>query len=63
TENYYPVALHLQGCFRSWGGRGGDSPEAERATREVLALPLYPELTEEMQQYVVGKIGEFYRRG
>ncbi|MFQ5663079.1 MAG: DegT/DnrJ/EryC1/StrS family aminotransferase [Terriglobia bacterium] len=63
TEVYYPVPLHLQGCFRFWGGRVGDCPEAERAAGEVLALPLYPELTPEMQQYVVGKVAEFYRGG
>ena len=62
TEVYYPLPLHLQGCFRSWGGRPGDYPEAERAAGEVLALPLYPELTPEMQEYVAGKVAEFYRR-
>jgi dTDP-4-amino-4,6-dideoxygalactose transaminase len=62
TDVYYPVPLHLQGCFHLWRGQSGDFPEAERAAGEVLALPLYPELTTEMQEYVVAKVAEFYRR-
>lgn len=62
TEVYYPIPLHRQACFAVWGGRAGDYPEAERAAAEVLALPMYPELTQEMQQYVVAKVAEFYRR-
>ena len=63
TDVYYPLPLHLQACFRGWGGRPGDCPEAERAAAEVLALPIYPELTAEQQQYVAAKVTEFYRRG
>lgn len=62
TQVYYPVPLHLQPCFQRWGGRAGDCPEAERAAEEVLALPLFPELTEEMQQYVVSKVAGFYHK-
>jgi dTDP-4-amino-4,6-dideoxygalactose transaminase len=62
TQVYYPVPLHLQPCFQRWGGRAGDCPEAERAAGGVLALPMFPELTEEMQQYVVNKVAGFYRK-
>jgi dTDP-4-amino-4,6-dideoxygalactose transaminase len=59
TEIYYPLALHQQICFIGLGYRKGDLPESERAAAETLALPIYPELDADRQEYVIEKVTEF----
>jgi dTDP-4-amino-4,6-dideoxygalactose transaminase len=59
TAVYYPLALHLQKVFEPLGYKPGDFPEAERATAEVLSLPMFPELTDDEIDYVAAAIDAF----
>ncbi|MDY3868983.1 MAG: DegT/DnrJ/EryC1/StrS family aminotransferase [Pyramidobacter sp.] len=59
---YYPLPLHLQKCFAYLGGKTGDCPESERLAGECLALPVFPGLTMEEQQWVADEIAAFYKK-
>ncbi|MBU2213698.1 DegT/DnrJ/EryC1/StrS family aminotransferase [Patescibacteria group bacterium] len=61
TQVYYPLALHLQKCFHHLGYSFGDFPISEQASHEVIALPIYPELTENQQEFVVECITKFIK--
>ncbi|MFN8490947.1 MAG: DegT/DnrJ/EryC1/StrS family aminotransferase [Caldilineaceae bacterium] len=60
-EVYYPVSMHEQECFAEWGYQQGDFPLSEAAAQESLAIPIYPELTEDMLVSVVNAIKTFYQ--
>ena len=59
---YYPVPLHLQPCFRHFGYPKGELPIAEQASREVLSLPLYPQITPRQQSFVISEITRFFKQ-
>jgi dTDP-4-amino-4,6-dideoxygalactose transaminase len=63
TEVYYPVPMHLQDCFSYLGYKAGAFPESERAANETLALPVYPELSDEQAQAVVAQVKAFMGSG
>ncbi|OSX53136.1 transcriptional regulator [Anoxybacillus ayderensis] len=62
TMIYYPLPLHMQPVFKELGYQEGDFPEAEKAAKEALSLPMYPELKQEEQDYVIEKIIAFYTK-
>ena len=62
TEVYYPVPLHLQECYSALGYHDGDLPASEEASKRVLAIPVYPELTREQQEQVVDNIRGFFAK-
>ena len=57
---YYPIPLHTNLCFKELGYKEGDLPVTEKAAKEALSLPMFPELKKEQQDYVIEKILEFY---
>ncbi len=62
TVVYYPLPLHLQPCFAHLEYREGDFPHSELAASQVLALPIYPEISSKQQEFVVQKIADFYKK-
>lgn len=59
---YYPLPLHLQECYKELGYKKGDLPNSEKRSEEVISLPVFPELTEEEQEFVIETIKEFVTR-
>ena len=60
TALYYPEPLHLQPCFAALGHRPGDFPVAEQACQDCLALPMYPELTDDQSAFVADSVRRFF---
>ncbi|NLJ05929.1 MAG: transcriptional regulator, partial [Exilispira sp.] len=61
TSIYYPLPLHLQKCFSYLGYKKGDFPVSEKIAESILALPIFPELTEKEVEYVCDNIKKFYK--
>ena len=57
---HYPIPLHLQPAYKHLNHKEGDFPVTEKVAKEILSIPLYPELTEEQQNYIISKIKEFF---
>jgi dTDP-4-amino-4,6-dideoxygalactose transaminase len=62
SEIYYPVTFNNQECFQYLGYKDGNFPHAEKAARETLAIPIYPELSEDQKDYILDAMQEFYRK-
>jgi dTDP-4-amino-4,6-dideoxygalactose transaminase len=62
TAIYYPLPLHLQECFKHLAHKKGTFPEAEKAARETIALPVYPELTLDQKQYIASTIKDYFNK-
>lgn len=62
ARTYYPLPLHLQECFKDLGYKEGDLPESEKAAKEALAMPVYPELSIDQQDYIIDKIDKFLNK-
>lgn len=58
---YYPIPLHLQKCFKDLGYKRGDLPVSEQVSKQILSLPIFPEITEAQIKYVVKTIKSFYK--
>jgi dTDP-4-amino-4,6-dideoxygalactose transaminase len=61
TAVHYPIPLHLQKAFSYFGYKEGDFPIAEKCSREVLSLPMFPELRDDEVDYVIGSIVDFFK--
>jgi dTDP-4-amino-4,6-dideoxygalactose transaminase len=59
---YYPAPLHLQPCYADYGWRTGDQPVAESVSKRILPLPMYPELSDEQADYVIGRVRAFFEQ-
>ncbi|RPJ07960.1 MAG: hypothetical protein EHM36_06115, partial [Deltaproteobacteria bacterium] len=62
TGLHYPVPVHLQKAYEGRGFKEGDFPVTEKAAKEILSLPMFPQLTDDQIAYVVSKIKEFYSK-
>ena len=63
TKINYPIPIHLQPIGRQLGHKEGDFPEAERQAKRIMSLPLYPEMSDDEVDFVIDRIGRFYRKG